>query len=169
MANPDEELDTLLNDFETGKIPLLLFLKRLDAFKREYGLQHSERLGKAVIGSFGCHTEGRDLMAGLLEANGFRTVVAGRDTSIEDVIAMCRDPEVTVLCLSVQTTYDCPEVLEASRLLEEEGIRDRIVLNIGGSPITKELSDRAGGDVFSTTASGSARKVREEVLRRTSD
>jgi len=95
--------------------------------------------------------------------------VAGRDTSIEDVIAMCRDPEVTVLCLSVQTTYDCPEVLEASRLLEEEGIRDRIVLNIGGSPITKELSDRAGGDVFSTTASGSARKVREEVLRRTSD
>ena len=164
----DNDLDALLQGYENGSIPMLFFLRRLDRFKREHGLVHDPVLGKAVVGSFGRHTEGRDLMAGLLEANGFEVIVADRWTPLAKVIEMCRDPGVTVLCLSVQTTYECPDVLETGGMLEEEGVRDRIVFNIGGSPITKELSDRAGGDVYSTTAYESVRLVKEEVLRRRS-
>ncbi|MBR7006455.1 MAG: hypothetical protein IKH98_06135 [Candidatus Methanomethylophilaceae archaeon] len=50
--------------------------------------------------------------------------------------------------------------------MRDLGIRDRIVFNAGGSPITQGLADKAGCDVFSTTAVGSVRAIKEEVLRR---
>ncbi len=50
--------------------------------------------------------------------------------------------------------------------MRDLGIRDRIVFNAGGSPITPGLADKAGCDVFSTTAVGSVEAIKEEVLRR---
>ena len=50
--------------------------------------------------------------------------------------------------------------------MRDLGIRDRIVFNAGGSPITQGFADKAGCDVFSTTAVGSVRAIKEEVLRR---
>jgi len=122
-------------------------------------IDHSDILGKAVVGCFGRHTEGRDLMACVLEVSGFSIIKAERDTAVQDMVEMCRDPEVTVLCISVQTTYDCPDVFDGGRLLDEAGIHDRVVYNIGGSPINQELADRAGSDVYSNRATESARLI----------
>ena len=50
--------------------------------------------------------------------------------------------------------------------LRDLGIRDRIVFNAGGSPITPGLADKAGCDVYSATAVGSVQAIKGEVLRR---
>lgn len=170
MELSDPELTQLLNDFDQGKIPLMVFMRMVAHLKEKKGeIESKDFLGKAVVGSFGRHTEGRDLMACLLEANGFSTIIAERDSTVQQMVGMCMDPEVTVLCISVQTTYDCPDVFDTSDLLTEAGIRDRIVFNIGGSPINEDLAAEAGSDVYSHTAAESIRLIKAEVLRRKTD
>jgi hypothetical protein len=116
MAVPDQEQESrrreLLDRFSAGRLPLLEFMRAVGLLKEECGgFGCSDVLGRAVVASFGRHTEGRDLMACILEIEGFAVSKAERDTPMRDVVDMCRDPDVSVLCLSVQTTYDCPELL----------------------------------------------------------
>jgi methanogenic corrinoid protein MtbC1 len=56
--------------------------------------------------------------------------------------------------------------MNISDLLDEAGIRERIVLNVGGSPITPSLADRMGCDVYAPTAVESVRLMKAEVLKK---
>ena len=164
MSNEAQEL---LDGFETGRIPLLEFIRSAKRLQDEGKIANDPSLGTAVVTCFGRHSEGRDLMSVLLMIQGFTVVSADRDSTLEEIVDMCMDPEVTVLCMSVQTTYDCPESLQMSDMLMDAGIRERIVLIIGGAAISESVAERAGCDVYSATASGSVRKINEEVLNRT--
>ena len=157
----------LLDGFESGRIPLLEFVRTVKKLTDEGAIVSEPALGTAVVTCFGRHSEGRDLMATLLALNGFSVISAARDSDLEDIVELCRGPGVTVLCMSVQTTYDCPESLLMSEMLSEAGIRDRIVLNIGGAAISENMAERAGCDVYSATASGSVRLIKEAVAKRT--
>ena len=166
---PDRRIDELLEGFETGKVPLLEFIRSVNRLREEGGVIICDpSLGKAAVTCFGRHSEGRDLMAALLTMQGFEVIVVDRDAQLADIVDICRNPEVTVLCMSVQTTYDCPEVLDISEMLKEAGIRKRIILNIGGAAISDKIAERAGCDVYSDSAARSVRLIKDEVLRRSS-
>lgn len=156
----------LLEGFETGKIPLLEFIRSVLALKDDGKVEVDPDLGTAVVTCFGRHSEGRDLMATLLLLHGFNVISADRDASLGDIVSLCEKPDVTVLCMSIQTTYDCPESLQISDMLKEAGIRDRIVLNIGGAAISENIATKADCDVYADTASRSVRLIKDEVVRR---
>lgn len=161
------EMQDLIDRFRTGRVPMLQFMKSMIEIKERAGVPSVEpELGKAVVAGRARHTEGRDLMAILLGAYGFETIVVERDSSIEDIIGICNDPGVTVLCMSIQTTYDIPDLHLASRLMAEDGIRDRIVFNAGGVAVSEDVAKAVGCDVYGSTAVDSAEAVKQEVLRK---
>ena len=156
----------LLEGFDTGKIPLLEFIRSVHNLTEEGEVKADPALGTAVVTCFGRHSEGRDLMASLLILHGFTVISADRNSGLDDIVSLCGNPDVNVLCMSVQTTYDCPESLQVSDMLREAGIRDRIVLNIGGAAISENIARKADCDVFADTASKSVRLIKDEVVRR---
>ena len=163
MADAVQELP---DGFESGKVPLLEFRRSAKRLQDEGLIANDPSLGTAIVTCFGRHSEGRDLMSVLLMIQGFTVVSADRDSTLDDIIEICRDPKVTVLCMSVQTTYDCPESLQMSEMLKDAGIRDRIVLNIGGAAISENVASRAGCDAYSKTAIGSVNMIKEKVQKR---
>ncbi len=68
--------------------------------------------------------------------------------------------------MSIQTTYDIPDLLLAHRLMIEDGIRDRIVYNAGGVAVSEEVAKAAGCEVYGSTAVDSVEAVKEWVLRK---
>ena len=161
------EMQDLIDRFRTGRVPMLQFMKSMIEIKERTGVPSVEpELGKAVVAGRARHTEGRDLMAILLGAYGFETIVVDRDSSIENIISICNDPDVSVLCMSIQTTYDIPDLLLAHRLMIEDGIRDRIVYNAGGVAVSEEVAKATGCDVYGSTAVDSVEAVKEWVLRK---
>ncbi len=142
------------------------FMREVAALRASGGISRDASLGAAVVASFARHTAGRDLMACVLEVEGFEVRAAGRSMSVEDVVGMCLDPDVSALCYSVQATYDCPDVLRVDPLLREAGIRDRIVFNAGGSPVSRGFAEKACCDVYAPTAVASARAIAEAVRKR---
>lgn len=161
MANFWESEKELVEDFDRGKIPLMTFLREMEAKRGSLGIDPA--LGTAVVASFSRHTEGRDLISLLLEANGFKTIRVERDTSVEDIVRLCGDDDVTVLCLSVQATWDLENIRKADRLLKEAGIRDRILLNAGGGAVSEQVARKYGCDVFAETAVKTCRMIREAI------
>ncbi len=169
IMESDHKVNELLEGFESGRIPLLEFIRSVNRLREESDVIICDpSLGKAVVTCFGRHSEGRDLMAALLTIQGFSVIVVDRDAELKDIVEECMDPKVTVLCMSVQTTYDCPEVLDISEMLKEAGIRERIVLNIGGAAISDKIAEKAECDIYSNSAGRSVRLIKDEVRRRSS-
>jgi len=163
-----EELERLLDEFSMGRLPSIGFMGRVKKLRDENpGLISAiPSLGIAVVAGFGRHTAGRDLMSLLLEIEGFEvrnTQVGERDS---DVIAMCRDPDVSVLCLSAQSTEGANGILDIIRSIDGTETRKRIVFNAGGSPVSSMFAETAGCDVYSQSAVESARMIRREVCSR---
>jgi methanogenic corrinoid protein MtbC1 len=154
----------LLDGFEHGRIPLLEFMRRVAVLRDAEGLPADPALGTVVVGSFGRHTEGRDLMSCILEIEGFKVQKAERDATLERMVGMCADPSVTAMCISVQSTYECPDLYRLPDLIAEAGLSERIVVNIGGAAVTRAEADKMGSDVYGSTAIESVRLTKTAVL-----
>ncbi len=62
------------------------------------------------------------------------------------------------------TTMDNMEIV--INLLKEEGIRDNVVVMIGGGPISQSFADKIGADGYAPEASRAARLAKELVRGR---
>jgi 5-methyltetrahydrofolate--homocysteine methyltransferase len=159
-----ESEQELIEGFDRGKIPLMTFLRKMEEYRGS--MKTDPSLGTAVVASFSGHTEGRDLMSILLESSGFRTIRCDRNLPIEKVVGICEEEKATVLCLSVQATWDLENIRKASRMLKEMGIRDRIVLNAGGGAVSRNVSEYYGCDVFAETAVSACKAIHEAVVQK---
>ena len=90
-------------------------------------------------------------------------IVPDRDIDPQRVVDLCNDPDVRVLCFSVSTTTGCYDIRRMGELLTEAGIRGRIVYNAGGAPVTEEIAESAGCDVFSRRAIDAVRLIVDKV------
>ena len=163
----EKEIGDLLEEFDSRRLPLMLFMHRAHEIRDKYGgFTKDSRLGKAVVASMERHTGGRDLMACLLDIMGFDVMVTDIDLPMSGIVEQCKDPEVKALCVSVQMIHECRAVLDLADMLKEAGIRDRIVYNAGGFAVTEEVAKQAGCDVFSLRATEAVKMIKEEVLRK---
>ncbi len=163
----EKEIGDLLEEFDSRRLPLMLFMHRAHEIRDKYGgFTKDSRLGKAVVASMERHTGGRDLMACLLDIMGFDVVVTDIDLPLTGIVELCKDPEVRALCVSIQMIHECRAAIDLAKMLEEAGVRDRIVYNAGGFAVTDEVAKQAGCDVFSLRATEAVQMIKDEVLRR---
>ncbi len=163
----EKEIADLLEEFDSGRLPLMLFMHRAHEIRDKYGgFTRDSRLGKAVVASMERHTGGRDLVACLLDIMGFDVIVTDIDLPLEGIVDLCRDPEVKAVCISILMIHECRCAINLAERLKEEGIRDRIVYNAGGYAVTEEVAKQAGCDVFSLRAIEAVKMIKEEVLRK---
>ena len=165
----DPAVQRVLEEYRRKDMPVGIFMKSLREAVNSAGISIiDESLGKAVAAGRGRHTGGRDLMTVLLRAYGFETLPLREYCTAEEIADACSDPDVAVLCLSFQTTYDLPDLKTITGLLAERGIRDRIVLSAGGTAVSERIASEAGCDVFRMTALETAEAVEKEVRKRKS-
>ena len=161
------ELERILDEFAAGRLPSIGFMGKVKKLRDENpGLISADpALGVAVVAGFAHHTAGRDLMSLLLEIEGFEVRNAQIGYRDSDVVSMCSDPDVSVLCLSAQSTEGANGVMDIIREIDAD-TRRRIVFNAGGSPVSETYAKSLGCDVFSQSAVESARLIRAEVCSR---
>lgn len=106
--------------------------------------------GKVLIGTVkgDLHDIGKNLVAMLLESVGFNVINLGTDISTEQFIQAIKEHNPDVLGLSALLTTTMLGMKDVIDQLEEEGMRDKIKVIIGGAPISQEFSDEIGADGF---------------------
>jgi trimethylamine corrinoid protein len=111
-------------------------------------------LGKVVIGTvFGdIHSIGKGIVATLLYAAGFKVIDLGINVKGEDFLKAVKEENADVLAMSALLTTTAMEQKNVIKGLKDAGIRDRVKVIVGGSPINQDFADSIGADGYGATA-----------------
>jgi len=124
--------------------------------------QESKKLGKVIIGTvFGdIHSIGKDMVSTLLYAAGFEVIDLGINVKGEDFLKAVREEDPDILAMSALLTTTSREQKNVIEGLKEAGLRDRVKVIVGGSPINQEFADSIGADGYGATAPEGVRLVK---------
>ena len=121
--------------------------------------------GKVMIGTVAgdIHSIGKDIVATLLEAEGFEVINVGEDVSSDDFIEKVKELKPHVLGLSSLLTATLPEQKEVIEKLKENGLREAVKVIIGGAPTTQEWADEIDADGWAGDAVDAVNLVKKLV------
>ena len=120
----------------------------------EAGGGSQSSLGKVVIGTvFGdIHSIGKGMVATLLYAAGFKVIDLGINVKSEDFLAAVKENDADMLAMSALLTTTAMEQKKVIEGLKSAGLRDKVKVIVGGSPINQEFADSIGADGYGATA-----------------
>lgn len=124
-------------------------------------------IGKVVIGTVkgDIHDIGKTIVVTLLRSAGFEVVDLGVDVSAERFLEGVREADANILAMSALLTTTMPYMGEVIKKLEEEGLRDKVTVIVGGAPLSEEYAKRIGADLYAADAVEAARKLRDHMER----
>ena len=153
------------NDFQAGRIflPELLMAgeaaeavsKHLEGAIVAQG-RTTAPLGVVVLGAVqgDIHDIGKNIVATMLRAHGFRVVDLGRDVAPSAFVDAAKQNNAHIVAMSSLMTTTRPLALNTLNLFKEVGLRDRFRLVVGGGCVTRDWAEKAGFDGYAEDAAG---------------
>ena len=148
--------------FSTGKyfISELIFsaeilkavMKRLEPLLQ--GAKSDKSAGKVVIGTVkgDIHDIGKNIVITLLRVSGFEVTDLGVDVPAEKFVAALREAGAKVLGLSALLNFTYPEMKHVVEEVTKAGLRDKVKIIIGGTPVNEQVRQFAGADYYAEDA-----------------
>jgi corrinoid protein of di/trimethylamine methyltransferase len=120
------------------------------------GNQEREVLGRVVLGTVqgDLHEIGKTLVGTMLTANGFLVTDIGIDKPAADFVSAVRETNANLVGASALLTTTMPEQQKIIEELEEAGLRDQVMVVVGGAPITQGWAEEIGADGYAEDAIG---------------
>lgn len=120
---------------------------------------------KAVIGVVegDTHDIGKNLVKIMLDTAGYEMYDLGRDVPLDAFVEKAKEVDAQLVCMSTLMTTTMDGMKVVIEKLKEAGIRDKVKVMIGGSPISQKFADEIGADGYSTNAV-EAVKLAERLL-----
>jgi len=99
------------------------------------------------------HDIGKNLLGALLEGGGFRLVDLGTNVSPEQFIDAVKENDAKLVCMSALLTTTMPGMKTTIDAFKEAGIRDDVIMLVGGAPVTQDFANEIGSDGYRDNAS----------------
>ena len=109
---------------------------------------------KVVIGVVqgDTHDIGKNLVRIMMETAGFEMYDLGRDVPLDDFVNKAKEVDADIICMATLMTTTMGGMQTVIEKLKEQGMRDRVKVMIGGSPISQKFADEIGADGYSANA-----------------
>lgn len=122
-----------------------------------------EKKGTVVIGVIegDTHDIGKNMVRIMLETGGFEVHDLGRDVSPRAFVDKAKEVNATIIGLSTLMTTTMEGMGQVVRLLQEENIRDRHKVMVGGGPISPGFARKIGADGYAVNAAEAVKVARE--------
>ncbi len=123
----------------------------------------SKPIGKIVLGTVqdDLHDIGKNMVGMMLEGAGFHVVDMGVNVSVEKFVEAVEREEAAILGLSALLSTTMPNLKTVIERLEENGLRDKIKVLVGGAPVTEIYAMEIGADGFAPDAANAVDKAKE--------
>jgi 5-methyltetrahydrofolate--homocysteine methyltransferase len=121
--------------------------------------------GRVVIGTVegDLHDIGKTLVGMMLEGAGFEVHDLGVNVKPKGFVEAVRDLKPAIVGMSALLTTTIPSMQMTIDALKEAGLRDGLIIMVGGAPVTSEFADSIGADGFAEDAAGAARRAKELI------
>jgi methylmalonyl-CoA mutase cobalamin-binding domain/chain len=124
--------------------------------------------GKIIIGTVSgdLHDIGKNLVALMLESAGFQVLDLGVDVPPARFIETVRaHPDCRLVGLSTLLTTTMGSMRETVAALTETGLRSRVMILVGGAPVTEAYAAEIGADAYAPDAAAAARAAESLTAR----
>jgi 5-methyltetrahydrofolate--homocysteine methyltransferase len=110
--------------------------------------------GKIVIGTIlgDIHDIGKNITAAILGANGYEVIDIGNDASPDKFVETAKAERADIIGISCLLTPSMYFMRDVIRRLNDEGIRDRFHVIIGGAAIYPDWTKEVGADGWAKDA-----------------
>ena len=124
--------------------------------------------GTLVIGTVkgDIHDIGQNLVSMMMEGAGFEVFNLGINVDADKFLAAIREHGADIVGLSALLTTTMPYMKVVVDRLKEEGIRDEVIVMIGGAPVTQAFADHVGADGYGEDAAQAVEVARKLLADR---
>jgi 5-methyltetrahydrofolate--homocysteine methyltransferase len=118
--------------------------------------------GTVVIGTVkgDIHDIGKNIVASLLKAHGYKVIDLGKDVPAARFIDEAETNHADVIAASALMSITRAGAREVAVLLKDRGVKEKYLYVVGGGSITQEYSDEILADGFSETGSGAVETIK---------
>jgi methylmalonyl-CoA mutase cobalamin-binding domain/chain len=128
----------------------------------------AESVGTYVMGTVkgDVHDIGKNLVNIMLEGAGFTVIDLGVQTPPEKFIEAIREHKPDIVGMSAFLTTTMPMFKVNIHEITKAGLRDEVIIMIGGAPVTQEYADAVGADGYAADASTAVRLAKDLIKKR---
>jgi corrinoid protein of di/trimethylamine methyltransferase len=108
------------------------------------------KMGTVVIGTVkgDIHDIGKNLVAMMMEGAGFEVFNLGINNSVDDFMKAIDEHKPEILGMSALLTTTMPYMREVINALKEAGIRDEMIVLVGGAPLNDAFAEDIEADAY---------------------
>ena len=128
----------------------------------------SETIGKVVIGTVkgDIHDIGKNLVSMMMEGAGFEVIDIGINIPVETYLEALDEHKPDILGMSALLTTTMPYMKVVIDTLVEKGLRDDIIVMVGGAPLNEEFGQAIGADAYCRDAGVAVDMAKELIAKR---
>jgi methylmalonyl-CoA mutase cobalamin-binding domain/chain len=161
--------------FERGDyfVPEMLIAARamqgaLDILRPLLAETGAKPIGTYVMGTVkgDVHDIGKNLVNIMLEGAGFTVYDLGVNVAPETFVQQIQEHKPDVVGFSAFLTTTMPMFKANINALQKAGIRDDVIVMVGGAPVTQEYADAVGADGYAADASTAVRLAKDLIEQR---
>src|SRR5207253_1932273 len=161
--------------FERGDffVPEMLIAARamqgaLDILRPLLAETGARQVGTYVMGTVkgDVHDIGKNLVNIMLEGAGFEVIDLGVQVAPEKFVEKIQEHKPDIVGFSAFLTTTMPMFKANLNALEKAGLRDQVIVMVGGAPVTQEYADVVGADGYAADASTAVVRAKELLRRR---
>jgi methylmalonyl-CoA mutase cobalamin-binding domain/chain len=112
------------------------------------------------------HDIGKNLVNIMLEGAGFHVIDLGVQVAPEKFVAAIEEHKPDVVGFSAFLTTTMPMFKANINALVKAGLRDQVIVMVGGAPVTQEYADAVGADGYASDASAAVKRAKELIHKR---
>ena len=98
------------------------------------------------------HDLGKNMVGAMLRTSGFDVHDLGKDVSADTIIAAIEEMHPQIVGLSALLTTTVPYQETVIKKLVAAGLRDQVIVMVGGAPVTPEWAEKIGADGYANNA-----------------
>ena len=127
-----------------------------------------ETVGTFLMGTVkgDVHDIGKNLVNIMLEGAGFTVHDLGVNVAPETFVAKVQEHRPDIVGFSAFLTTTMPMFKANINALEKAGVRDDVIVMVGGAPVTQAYADAVGADGYAADASTAVRLAKDLIERR---
>ena len=131
----------------------------------------AETVGTFLMGTVkgDVHDIGKNLVNIMLEGAGFQVIDIGVQAAPEKFIAAIEEHKPDIVGMSAFLTTTMPMFKANINAIEKAGLRDQVIIMVGGAPVTQEYADVSGADGYAADAATAVRRAKDLLARKRAD
>ena len=128
----------------------------------------SKPIARGCIGTVrgDLHAVGKNIVRLMLESRGNEILALGVDVPPESFVRAVTEDGCELVCCSALLTATMPELARVIRALRDAGVRDKVIVMVGGIPVTAAYAKRIGADIYSEDGFAAAERAEQALLEK---